>query len=98
MHNTEDDCWSVLDGKVRYMRACILASGGHSDRSIGMRQVYNMTPYLRYHPGGIADLMLSAGGDCTDLFNEKHAWVNGHSMLEVRVCADLRPLSTWTDF
>lgn len=49
-----------------------------------MRQVYNMTPYLRYHPGGIADLMLSAGGDCTDLFNEKHAWVNGHSMLEVR--------------
>ncbi|KAI9909143.1 hypothetical protein PsorP6_014636 [Peronosclerospora sorghi] len=58
-HNTETDCWSVLDGKV-----------------------YNMTPYLKFHPGGIADLMLSAGGDCTDLFNEKHPWVNGHSMLE----------------
>lgn len=58
-HNTEEDCWSVLDGKV-----------------------YNMTPYLKFHPGGVADLMLSAGGDCTDLFNEKHPWVNGHSMLE----------------
>jgi cytochrome-b5 reductase len=27
--------------------------------------------------------MLSAGGDCTTLFNEKHPWVNGHGMLEV---------------
>lgn len=60
-----------------------------------MRQVYNMTPYLAYHPGGIADLMLSAGGDCTDLFNEKHAWVNGHSMLEVRVF--LPTTTAWTD-
>lgn len=45
-------------------------------------RVYNMTPYLLYHPGGKAQLMLGAGGDCTDLFNENHAWVNGHSMLE----------------
>jgi cytochrome b involved in lipid metabolism len=46
-------------------------------------QVYNLTPYLKYHPGGIPNLMLSAGGDCTTLFNEKHRWVNGHGMLEV---------------
>ncbi|CAK4649317.1 hypothetical protein LEN26_015549 [Aphanomyces euteiches] len=58
-HNTENDCWTILDGKV-----------------------YNLTPYLRYHPGGIGKLMLSAGGDCTTLFNESHAWVNGHGMLE----------------
>ncbi|DBA01564.1 TPA: hypothetical protein N0F65_011535 [Lagenidium giganteum] len=67
-HNTEEDCWSVLDGKV-----------------------YNLTPYLRYHPGGIGDLMLSAGGDCTDLFNEKHAWVNGHGMLEKCLIGTLDP-------
>ncbi|ETV76824.1 hypothetical protein H257_09271 [Aphanomyces astaci] len=58
-HNTEHDCWTILDGKV-----------------------YNLTPYLRYHPGGVGKLMLSAGGDCTTLFNESHAWVNGHGMLE----------------
>jgi cytochrome-b5 reductase len=59
-HNTEDDCWSVLEGKV-----------------------YNLTPYLKFHPGGVHTLMMSAGGDCTALFNEYHAWVNGHGMLEV---------------
>ncbi|RLN06670.1 hypothetical protein BBJ28_00018872 [Nothophytophthora sp. Chile5] len=69
-HNTETDCWSVLDGKV-----------------------YNMTPYLKFHPGGVADLLLSAGGDCTDLFNEKHAWVNGHSMLEKCYIGQLDPES-----
>ncbi|KAE9352540.1 hypothetical protein PF008_g5408 [Phytophthora fragariae] len=67
-HNTESDCWSVLDGKV-----------------------YNMTPYLKFHPGGVADLLLSAGGDCTDLFNEKHPWVNGHSMLEKCYIGQLDP-------
>uniref|UniRef100_H3H0M0 Cytochrome-b5 reductase n=1 Tax=Phytophthora ramorum TaxID=164328 RepID=H3H0M0_PHYRM len=69
-HNIEDDCWSVLDGKV-----------------------YNMTPYLKFHPGGVADLLLSAGGDCTDLFNEKHPWVNGHSMLEKCYIGQLDPES-----
>ncbi|OQS02248.1 nitrate reductase [Thraustotheca clavata] len=59
LHNTEHDCWSILDGKV-----------------------YNFTPYMRYHPGGIQKLMLCAGGDCTTMFNESHAWVNGHGMLE----------------
>ncbi|ETP46404.1 hypothetical protein F442_07342 [Phytophthora nicotianae P10297] len=73
-HCTEEDCWSVLDGKV-----------------------YNMTPYLKFHPGGIADLMLSAGGDCTDLFNEKHPWVNGHSMLEKCYIGQLDPDSVATD-
>lgn len=45
-------------------------------------QVYNITPYLKFHPGGVADLMMGAGGDCTALFSEYHAWVNGHGMLE----------------
>lgn len=52
-------------------------------------QVYNITPYLKFHPGGVADLMLGAGGDCTALFNEYHAWVNGHGMLEVRFGASV---------
>ncbi|GMF09965.1 unnamed protein product [Phytophthora lilii] len=50
-----------------------------------------MTPYLKFHPGGVADLLLSAGGDCTDLFHEKHPWVNGHSMLEKCYIGQLDP-------
>lgn len=39
-------------------------------------QVYNVTRYLDYHPGGPDEIMRSAGGDATDLFNEVHRWIN----------------------
>lgn len=38
-------------------------------------RVYNITPYLHYHPGGVSQLMRGAGGDSTALFNEIHPWV-----------------------
>lgn len=38
--------------------------------------VYNITPYLEYHPGGVAELMKGAGKDCTLLFEKRHPWVN----------------------
>ncbi|KAK9454872.1 hypothetical protein V1511DRAFT_501218 [Dipodascopsis uninucleata] len=44
-------------------------------------KVYNITPYLRYHPGGQAELMRCAGRDGTDLFNLTHMWVNYDRML-----------------
>lgn len=44
-HNTVDDVWLAVNGKV-----------------------YNMTPYLRYHPGGIPILMATAGKVCVTLF------------------------------
>jgi len=33
-------------------------------------KVYNITPYLDFHPGGVADLMRGAGIDCSELFDE----------------------------
>ncbi|XP_078372196.1 cytochrome b5 reductase 4-like [Oculina patagonica] len=45
-------------------------------------KVYNVTPYLEYHPGGIPELMRGIGRDATDLFDETHKWVNAESMLE----------------
>ena len=33
-------------------------------------RVFNITPYLHYHPGGVDILMEGAGKDCTDLFNK----------------------------
>ncbi|XP_052043655.1 cytochrome b5 reductase 4 isoform X2 [Apodemus sylvaticus] len=44
--------------------------------------VYNVSPYMEYHPGGEDELMRAAGTDGTDLFNEVHRWVNYESMLK----------------
>ncbi|CAN6446393.1 unnamed protein product [Victoria cruziana] len=45
-------------------------------------RVYNISPYMKYHPGG-ADMLMKAGGrDCTSLFNKYHAWVNADFLLE----------------
>jgi cytochrome b involved in lipid metabolism len=57
-HNTPEDAWMVLHGKV-----------------------YNVTPYLRYHPGGVDTLLEAAGGDGTALFDKYHPWVNAVGIL-----------------
>lgn len=33
-------------------------------------KVYNLTPYLKFHPGGVKDLMRCAGKDGTKLFSK----------------------------
>jgi cytochrome b involved in lipid metabolism len=45
-------------------------------------KVYNITPYIAYHPGGEPELMKGAGRDGTRLFGEVHPWVNWENMLE----------------
>ncbi|NWT24640.1 NB5R4 reductase, partial [Cardinalis cardinalis] len=60
--------------------------------------VYNVTPYMEYHPGGEDELMKAAGADGTDLFDQVHRWVNYESMLKeclvgrmaVKPCAALK--------
>lgn len=44
--------------------------------------VYNITPYLDFHPGGRAELLKVAGKDGTLLFDKYHLWVNAERMLE----------------
>lgn len=44
--------------------------------------VYDVTPYLEYHPGGIKIMMAGVGRDATKLFEKYHAWVNPEFMLE----------------
>lgn len=39
-------------------------------------QVYNLTPYMKFHPGGEKMLMAVAGKDGTAMFNKYHPWVN----------------------
>mmetsp|Transcript_20739 Transcript_20739/g.65221 ORF Transcript_20739/g.65221 Transcript_20739/m.65221 type:complete len:132 (-) Transcript_20739:25-420(-) len=44
-------------------------------------RVYNLTPYLHYHPGGVDVLLPMLGKDCTYEFKKAHRWINGHAML-----------------
>lgn len=44
-------------------------------------KVYNITPYIPFHPGGEAEIMKAAGRDGTKLFMEVHPWVNWENML-----------------
>jgi cytochrome-b5 reductase len=39
-------------------------------------KVYNLSPYLPYHPGGAAILKAVLGKDGTALFEKYHRWVN----------------------
>ncbi|THH10041.1 hypothetical protein EW145_g1588 [Phellinidium pouzarii] len=45
-------------------------------------KVYNITPYLPFHPGGEKEIMRAAGRDGTKLFALTHAWVNVEFMLD----------------
>ncbi|KAL0456242.1 UNVERIFIED_CONTAM: cytochrome domain-containing protein RLF [Sesamum latifolium] len=45
-------------------------------------RVYNIAPYMKFHPGGEDMLMKGVGKDCTSLFNKYHAWVNAEFLLE----------------
>lgn len=39
-------------------------------------RVFNITPYMDYHPGGKAELMKGVGRDATALFDEIHPWIS----------------------
>uniref|UniRef100_A0A1J3DDM6 Cytochrome b5 domain-containing protein RLF n=1 Tax=Noccaea caerulescens TaxID=107243 RepID=A0A1J3DDM6_NOCCA len=45
-------------------------------------RVYNISPYMNFHPGGVDMLMKAVGRDGTLLFNKYHAWVNFDILLE----------------
>lgn len=45
-------------------------------------KVYNVTPYMEFHPGGEDELMRGVGQDATQLFNDVHKWVNFEGMLQ----------------
>ena len=44
-------------------------------------KVYNITPYIPFHPGGEAEILKAAGRDGTKLFLDIHPWVNWENML-----------------
>nr|KAJ3421844.1 hypothetical protein HK105_002091 [Polyrhizophydium stewartii] len=45
-------------------------------------RVYNVTPYVPFHPGGFPQLMRGAGKDATELILKVHPWVNVEMLLD----------------
>ncbi|GAX74991.1 hypothetical protein CEUSTIGMA_g2437.t1 [Chlamydomonas eustigma] len=52
--------------------------------------VYNITHYLKYHPGGIEILMKVAGRDGTSQFLKYHPYVNMRAMMEKCLIGSLK--------
>lgn len=44
-------------------------------------KVFNISPYVSFHPGGETEIMKCAGRDGTALFNKYHSWVSADRML-----------------
>lgn len=42
----------------------------HSDLMLLTGKVYNVTRFLKYHPGRKAQLMRGAGVDCTEIYDK----------------------------
>ncbi|XP_055921360.1 cytochrome b5 reductase 4 isoform X2 [Eupeodes corollae] len=52
--------------------------------------VYNVTRYMDFHPGGPEELMRGVGTDATKIFDEVHAWVNYEQLLKKCLIGPLR--------
>ncbi|KZT53680.1 hypothetical protein CALCODRAFT_500822 [Calocera cornea HHB12733] len=50
--------------------------------SVFFGKVYNITPYMSYHPGGERKLIKVAGKDGTRLFVHSHEWINVEAMMD----------------
>lgn len=60
-------------------------------------RVYNIGPYLAFHPGGEDQLMRAAGRDGAKLFEEIHPWVNWDHMMESCLVGFLVPEEVSSD-
>ncbi|KLJ08137.1 hypothetical protein EMPG_16426 [Blastomyces silverae] len=69
---------------IRVTPSMLQAQNGRKGRDAWtsyMGKVYNITPYLPFHPGGKGELLRGAGKNSEKLFAEVHPWVNWDGML-----------------
>lgn len=64
-HNTANDCWMIINGKV-----------------------YNLTSYIKLHPGGVAMIDQSCGRDGTALYQTKGGGGGNHSSYAYNLLAN----------
>ncbi|EER40089.1 cytoplasm protein [Histoplasma capsulatum H143] len=69
---------------IRVTPSMLKAHNGRKGRDAWtsyMGKVYNITPYLPFHPGGKGEILRGAGKDSEKHFKEIHPWVNWDGML-----------------
>lgn len=56
---------------------------GHDAWGVWQGKVYNLSPYLKFHPGGVGEILRAAGKETEGerLFMEVHPWVSWEGML-----------------
>lgn len=64
MSHVYDSCYDIM---FNHRQICMLNNDVNKNFS---GKVYNITPYMEYHPGGEEELMRGAGIDGTQLFDE----------------------------
>lgn len=70
-------------GKLQVTLAELKRHNTREDAWIVIRgNVYNVTHYLPFHPGGVDELMRGVGSDATPLFDQIHPWVNYQQILQ----------------
>lgn len=47
--------------------------------------VYNMTSYLKMHPGGPQTILVNAGGDMTEDFMARHRWISPNLISKIKI-------------
>jgi cytochrome b involved in lipid metabolism len=75
---------SGVDRLVRVTPSMLKHNNGRKGRpawSVYQGKVYNISPYIPFHPGGEGELRRAAGKDGEKLFMEVHPWVNWENML-----------------
>ena len=91
-HNSEEDAWIAVRGKVRRHSNTLCHAPCLPDKACPW-QVYECTHFFSEHPGGKAELLRGIGKDATELFNAAHSHVSPDKRLGVRyraACALLR--------
>lgn len=74
----------VPPGLVRVTPSMLKSQNGRKGRDAWTSyqgKVYNIQPYVPYHPGGKGELLRGAGKDSAQLFQEIHPWVNWDGIL-----------------
>jgi cytochrome b involved in lipid metabolism len=91
-----------VDSLVRVTPSMLKEKNGRKGKpawSSYQGKVYNISPYLPFHPGGEGELKRAAGKDGTKLFMEVHPWVNwenmmGECMVGIMVSEEQAPTNT----
>jgi cytochrome b involved in lipid metabolism len=75
--NVPENLIRVTPSQLKYQNG----RKGRDAWTVYQGKVYNISPYLPFHPGGKGELMRGAGKEAGKLFLEVHPWVNWDGML-----------------